>query len=154
MHHQILRAGQREGIRKCIILSTAHDDVGAARLLHDVPCREIDGAAPLDMFGAIFGRLAKLHFQFRHAFLDRCLALVDQILRLLPRHEIQWRTELRRRDPDDPSVESLDDLAGGFETRRVRLIQRQADHDGRICHPISPLSQATGPSRPRIPLPG
>src|ERR1700730_14900291 len=154
LHHQILRAGQRERVRKIFTLSAAHDDVGATRFLHDVPCREIDGAAPLDMPSAIFGGLAKLPFQLRYAFFDRCLALVDQILRLLPQRVIERRTELRRRDPDDPSLESLGNLAGGFETSLVPLIPREADHDGRICHPISPLSRPAGPSRPEIPWPG
>ena len=80
------------------------------------------------------------------ALCQRRLSLVDQILRLLAGGEVERRTELRRRDPDDACVKSFGDLAGDFETRFVRLVQRQTDHDGRIAHPITPWPRDAGPS--------
>ncbi len=82
-----------------------------------------------------FTRLTKLAFQLPDALFDRGLSLVDQVLGQFARREIKRWTELRRRDPDDGGIKSFGELPRRFETSLVRLIKRQADHDGRVCHP-------------------
>ncbi|OIQ66370.1 hypothetical protein GALL_520600 [mine drainage metagenome] len=138
LHHEISRGDNRERVGKRITVSAAHDDIGRPRCLQHVPCREVDRAAPFDMLGAIFNRLAELRFQFRHPLFDRCLALVNQNLGLLPGGIIKRRTEYRGRNPDYSCIKPFGKLASDGETGLIGLVNRQADHNSRICHPVSP----------------
>ncbi|MHC2534008.1 hypothetical protein ACVJMY_003577 [Bradyrhizobium diazoefficiens] len=65
---------------------------------------------------------------------DGRFALVDQSLGGGAVGEIERRGELRRGNPDDGGLESLGELARDLKTRLVGLVERQADHHGRVCH--------------------
>ena len=83
-------------------------------------------------------RGAEFRLQIGKAPLDRGLLLIDQALGLGAIGEIERRSELRRGDPDECGLESLGELARDLKARLVGLIERQADHHGRVCHGKSP----------------
>src|SRR6266571_8645054 len=118
-------------------MSTADNDVGAACLLQNVTGRKFEDTTPFHRSRPMFSRIAKLGFDLREPPLDRRFSLVDQLLSLLAVCEIQRGAELRRGDSDDPRFESLGEFTSDLQPGVIWLIERQADHDGRVCHTIS-----------------
>ena len=79
-----------------------------------------------------------MRLQIGKAPLDGGFLLIDQPLSCGAVGEIERRRELRRRDTYNGRFESFGELACDLKTRVIGLIERQADHDGRICHRDSP----------------
>jgi hypothetical protein len=119
-------------------LACGDDDVGRARFAGDVACGKFERTAPLDVFRPAVHACAELLLDLRQAHPDRGLALIDEILGEIAGHEIRPGHEIGRLaqdsggNSDHLGVEFLGNLTGDLEDGLVRLVDRQADHHGRI----------------------
>jgi hypothetical protein len=136
-----LRVREPKGSEKASL--RPHETIRSAQRasFSDVTCREVDGAAPFDVIGPVFGDFAELAFQLRYTTLDRGLPLVNQVLGLFADGEVRWWAENGSHNSNQSRLKSFGDLATDRKTGIVGLIKRQGDHDGRICHAVSPSLQ-------------